>query len=121
MLFRSATQDKYGFQGGASQPDPGERRCAQPQGETPQSEGGTGQNAPKTGPNRPKMRFGAIFHLKAIFIHFGPFEKVEKFSILTSFGRFLAIFGAFLAISAKSFGGFPPFAPMARRQLLSGR
>ena len=78
----------------------------------PQSEGGTGQNAPKTSPNGPKMRFGAILdHLKAILIHFGPFEKVEKFSILTSFGRFLDIFGHFWPILGpfllSLLGGFP--------------
>ena len=40
------------------------------------------------------MRFGAILdHLEATFIHFGPFEKVKKKSILTSFWPFFGHFG----------------------------
>ena len=90
-----ATQDKYGFQGGASQPDPGERRVRPAPGETPQSEGGTGQNAPKTGPNRPKMRFGAILdHLEAIGEHLGPFGKsLKNFDFDPILDVFLAILG----------------------------
>ena len=75
QVLAMATQDKYGFQGGASRPDPG--GDTQPEGETPQSEGGGGQNAPKTGPNSPKMRFGVILdHLEAIGDQLGPFGKV---------------------------------------------
>ena len=58
QVLAMATQDKYGFQGGASQPDLGERRVPPARGGTPQSEGGTGPNATKTSPNGPKMRFG---------------------------------------------------------------
>ena len=61
---------------------------------SPQSEGGTGPNDTKTSPNGPKMRLGAILdHLEATFIHFGPFGKVKKKSILTSFWPFFGHFG----------------------------
>ena len=72
-----ATRGKCGFQGGASQPDPGERRVPPARGGYPQIEGGTDPNDTKTGPNGPKMRFRVILdHLEAIGDHLGPFGKV---------------------------------------------
>ena len=56
------------------------------------------------------MRFGAILdHLEATFIHFGPFEKVKKKSILTSFWPFFGHFWPFWGSFWAHYG--PYFAP----------
>ena len=69
-----ATQDKYGFQGGDSQPDPGERRVRPAPGGDPPKCGGNRPKCPQNEPKWPKNAFWG--HFRPFGGHIYPFWTI---------------------------------------------